>query len=113
MKYEKAKINFLRNVAEAKYQYASDLLNLVDDDNVIDLYKSYNKIFSTLSSMSKEQILENTDLLDASIEVLEEYFENYVSEDEFNDLTRDEQIQLIVDALDECDDLYSLFASLI
>ena len=38
MKYEEVKIKFLKKVAEAKYEYASDLLNLVDDDNVINLY---------------------------------------------------------------------------
>jgi len=38
MKYEEAKKKFLKNIREAKYQYASDLLNLVDDDNVINLY---------------------------------------------------------------------------
>jgi len=63
--------------------------------------------------MNKEQILENRTLLDSAIEVLEEYFDNYVSEDEFNNMERDEQIQLIVEALDECDDLYSLFTSII
>ena len=113
MKYEEAKKKFLKNIREAKYQYASDLLNLVDDDNVINLYQSYNKIFSTLSSMSKDQILDNPALLDAAIEVLEDYFDNYISEDEFNNMGRDEQIQLIVEALDECDDLYSLFTSII
>lgn len=113
MKYEQVKNQFLKNVAEAKYKYASDLLNLVDDDNVINLYQNYNKIFSTLSGMSKEQILNSPELLDAAIEVLEDYFDNYISEDEFNNMGRDEQIQLIVEALDECDDLYSLFTSLI
>ena len=62
--------------------------------------------------MSKEQILNNPELLDASIEVLEDYFDNYVSEDEFNNMERDEQIQLIVDALDNYNDLYGLFVSL-
>lgn len=113
MKYEEAKRNFLRSVVEAKYKYASDLLNLVDDDNVINLYQNYNKIFATLSGMDKEQILNNPMLLDAAIEVLEDYFDNYISEDEFNEMGRDEQIQLIVEALDECDDLYSLFSSLV
>lgn len=113
MKYEQVKNQFLKNVAEAKYKYASDLLNLVDDDNVINLYQNYNKIFSTLSGMSKEQILNSPELLNAAIEVLEDYFDNYISEDEFNNMGRDEQIQLIVEALDECDDLYSLFTSLI
>lgn len=113
MKYEQVKNQFLKNVAEAKYKYASDLLNLVDDDNVINLYQNYNKIFSTLSGMSKEKILNSPELLDAAIEVLEDYFDNYISEDEFNNMGRDEQIQLIVEALDECDDLYSLFTSLI
>ena len=113
MKYEQVKNQFLKNVAEAKYKYASDLLNLVDDDNVINLYQNYNKIFSTLSGMSKEQILSSPELLNAAIEVLEDYFDNYISEDEFNNMGRDEQIQLIVEALDECDDLYGLFVSLI
>jgi len=63
--------------------------------------------------MSKDQILDNPALLDAAIEVLEDYFDNYISEDEFNNMGRDEQIQLIVEALDECDDLYSLFTSII
>ncbi len=112
MKYEEAKKNFFRSVVEAKYKYASDLLNLIDDDNVIALYANYNKIFSTLSGMIKEQILDNPELLDASIEVLEDYFDNYISEDDFNSMNRDDQIQLIVDALDNCDDLYSLFVSL-
>lgn len=113
MKYEETKHKFFKKIAEAKYEYASDLLNLVDDDNVINLYQNYNKIFSTLSGMSKEQILNSPELLDAAIEVLEDYFDNYISEDEFNNMGRDEQIQLIVEALDECDDLYSLFTSLI
>lgn len=113
MKYDQVKNQFLKNVAEAKYKYASDLLNLVKDDEVIGLYQKYSKIFSTLSGMSKEQILNNPQLLDASIEVLEDYFDNYVSEDEFNNMERDEQIQLIVDALDDCNDLYGLFVSLI
>jgi len=38
MKYEEAKKKFVKSVEEAKYQYASDLLNLVDDDSIIDLY---------------------------------------------------------------------------
>jgi len=38
MKYEEVKNKFFKKVIEAKYEYASDLLNLVDDDNVIDLY---------------------------------------------------------------------------
>lgn len=113
MKYEQVKNQFLKNVAEAKYKYASDLLDLVEDKEVIGLYQKYNKIFATLSGMSKEQILNSPELLDASIEVLEDYFDNYVSEDEFNNMERDEQIQLIVDALDDCNDLYGLFASLI
>ena len=113
MKYEEAKKKFVKSVEEAKYQYASDLLNLVDDDSIIDLYQTYNKIFSTLSGMSKEQILNNPGLLSAAIEVLEDHFDSYIDEDEFNDLSRDEQIQLIVDALDDCEDLYGLFASLV
>ena len=113
MKYEKAKNEFLKKITEAKYKYASDLLNLVDDDSVINLYQKYNKIFSTLSGMSKEQILNNSELLNAAIEVLEEHFDNYVSEEEFNNMNREEQIQMVVDALDECEDLYSLFTSLI
>lgn len=112
MKHDEAKAKFLKKIEEAKYEYASDLLNLVDDYNIINLYQTYSKIFSTLSGMSKEQILENKVLLDSAIEVLEEYFDNYVSEDEFNSMERDEQIQLIVEALDECDDLYGLFVSL-
>lgn len=113
MKYKEIRKKFLKNVEEVKYQYASDLLNLVDDDSIIDLYQTYNKIFSTLSGMSKEQILDNPNLLDAAIEVLEDYFDNYISEDEFNELDRDNQIQLIVDALDDCDNLYELFVSLV
>lgn len=112
MKYDQAKCEFLKNIMEAKYKYASDLLNLIDDDGVIALYTRYNKIFSTLSGMSKEEILNTPDLLDASLDVLEEYLDNYNSREDFEDLTRDEQIQLIVDALDDCDDLYSLFASI-
>lgn len=113
MKYEEVKNKFFKKVIEAKYEYASDLLNLVDDDNVIDLYQKYNKIFATLSGMSKEQILNNPELLNAAVEVLEEYFDNYISEDDFNNMDREDQLQLIINALDECDDLYSLFTSLI
>lgn len=112
MKYEKAKNEFLKNVAEAKYKYASDLLNLLDDDDVIEVYSNYNKIFSTLSGMSKEEILKDETLLCASIEVLEEYLDNRIDEEDFNEMDRDDQIELIVSALEDCDNLYSFYINL-
>jgi len=38
MRHEEAKAKFLKKVEEAKYEYASDLLNLVDDYSIVNLY---------------------------------------------------------------------------
>lgn len=60
------------NIAEVMYQYASKLLDQVEDDDILDLYAE-NDCFGKISRMNKEEILKNEDLLEETILVLEQH----------------------------------------
>lgn len=82
------------DISQVMYDYASKLLSLVEDDEILDLYKD-NPIFAKISSMSNEEILRDKDLLRKAIKCLEEFLNNKPDKEEI------EELAAILNNLDE------------
>lgn len=107
-KFEHFKETYEFNLAKLKYEYASQLLNSIDDSDVLKIYQD-NEIFQIISQMSTQDLLDNYELIDAAIESLEEYFENKtLTEDEFKEMSEEEQEHYIQHLIVDIDDLYKV-----
>ena len=88
---DKIKNKFKSKFGELLYEYANELLSMLDDTEVLDLYEKNNKIFSTLSSMKKDEIVNDHDLLKLAINTLEAYLQNRgLSKYEYNKMDAEE-----------------------
>lgn len=91
-----------RDIAEVMYDFASDLLDQVADEDVLELYKDNDDIFSKISAKSKDEILENKELLSSAINVMIEYLNNRpLTEEEFNDMTFEDIMNYIAELIED------------
>lgn len=91
-----------KDIAEVMYDFASDLLNQIADEDVLKMYEDNSNIFSKLSALSKEEILMDKDLLCESIDVMLEYLNNKpLTEEEFDNMTLDEIIEHITNLVED------------
>lgn len=82
------------NIAIVMYEYASGLLDLVEDDEILDLYKEH-PVFAKISTMSNDAILEDRELLEEAIHTLEDYLSQRP------DMEKLEEIMKVLNELDE------------
>lgn len=73
------------NISEVMYNYATKLLDQVADEDILDLYAN-NNCFATISTMNKEEILENQYLLADAISALEKHIESKEYENEIDEV---------------------------
>lgn len=91
-----------KDIAEVTYDFASDLLDQVADEDVLKLYQDNSDIFSKLSSKSKDEILNNKELLDSAISIIIDYLTNKpITEEEFNEMTLDEIMEYITNLVED------------
>lgn len=87
--------------AQLMYDFASELLDQVADEDVLKLYKDNNSVFSKLSTLSKEDILKNKPLMTDAINVLIDYLKNKpLTKEEYDEMTFDEIFAYITNLLD-------------
>lgn len=87
--------------AQLMYDFASELLDQVADEDVLKLYKDNNNVFSKLSTLSKEDILKNKPLMTDAINVLIAYLKNKpLTKEEYDEMTFDEIFAYITNLLD-------------
>ena len=91
-----------KDIAEVMYDFASDLLDQVADEDVLQLYQDNSDIFSKLSSQSKDEILKNKELLNSAIIVIIDYLQNKpITKEEFNEMTLDEIMEYITNLVED------------
>lgn len=91
-----------KDIAEVMYDFASDLLDQVADEDVLQLYQDNSDIFSKLSSQSKDEILKNKELLNSAIMVIIDYLQNKpITKEEFNEMTLDEIMEYITNLVED------------
>lgn len=79
------------NQAQLMYDFASELLDQVEDEDVLKLYSDNSQIFSKLTTLSKEEILKNKSLLADAINVLIDYLKHRpLTREEYENMTFDE-----------------------
>lgn len=82
--------------AQLLYDLASDLLNQIPDEDILQLYQDYNDIFSKLSSLSKEEILKERVLLQDAVAVLISNTEKQeLTEEDFENMTMEEIVTYV------------------
>lgn len=87
--------------AQLMYDFASELLDQVADEDVLKLYKDNSDIFSKLSTLSKEDILKNKPLMTDAINVLIDYLKNKpLTKEEYENMTFEEIFNYITNLLD-------------
>ena len=87
--------------AQLMYDFASELLDQVADEDVLKLYKDNSDIFSKLSTLSKEDILKNKPLMADAINVLIDYLKNKpLTKEEYENMTFEEIFNYITNLLD-------------
>lgn len=108
MKMNKNKFNlderlnkYNKDSAQLMYDLASDLLNQVSDEDILKLYKD-NDIFSVISTMSNEEILDNIDMLKDTINILITHLKSKsLTEEEYDCMTLDEIILYISNLIED------------
>lgn len=90
------------NQAQLLYEFASDLLDQVADEDVLELYKDNSDVFSKLSTLSKEEILNDKVLLMKAVNVLINYLENKpLTEEEYDEMTFDEILDYVNELIED------------
>lgn len=89
-------------IGQLMYEFASELLDQVADEDVLKLYEDNNKVFSKLSARSKESILQDKELLQDAINILIEHLDKKpITREEYDEMTFDEILSYISDLLNE------------
>ena len=63
-------------VNKRKFKYIQFLMAFIPDKDLVEIYESYFCIFPLVSSMSEEQILKDSSLLDRIIGIFERWVDN-------------------------------------
>lgn len=89
-KYDKLEANL-------KYEKAAELLELISDDNVSNMYLKYPELFSTLSKMPADMAYSYVKYIDEAINIfIDEIKKQGLSREEFSAMTTDEIVEYLV-----------------